>query len=78
MCVAVAFPYTAVQTVVFTIIGKFDQTADVDIVSIITVAFFAGQGKEIFGKFRSVSLDQCDPFFFGQGLFFMQLIDQIF
>ena len=42
MCVAVAFPYTAVQTVVFTIIGKFDQTADVDIVSIITVAFFAG------------------------------------
>lgn len=48
MCVAVAFPYTAVQTVVFTIIGKFDQTADVDIVSIITVAFFAGQGKEIF------------------------------
>ena len=78
MCVAVAFPYTAVQTVVFTIIGKFDQTADVDIVSIITVAFFAGQGKEIFGKFRSVSLDQCDPFFFGKGLLFMELIDQIF
>ncbi len=72
------FPYTAVQTVVFTVIGKFDQTADVDIVSIITVAFFAGHGKEDIRKVPGASLDQCDPFFFGQGLFFMQLIDQIF
>ena len=78
MCVAVAFPYTAVQTVVFTIIGKFDQTADVDIVSIITVAFFTGQGKEIFGKFRSASLDDGHRVFSGQGVYFMQLIDQIF
>ena len=69
MCVSIAFPYAAVETVIFTIVGKFDQSAHVDVVSVIAVALFACQGKEIFGKFRSASLDQCDPFFFGKCMF---------
>lgn len=45
MCVSIAFPYAAVETIIFTIVGKFDQSAHVDVVSVIAVTLLRAREK---------------------------------
>ena len=56
----------AVETVVFAVIGEFDPSADIDVVSVMALLFFPCQCEEILCEIRGASGDQADPFVFRQ------------
>ena len=59
--VCIAFANAAVIAVVLTVIGKFDQPTDIDIVSVVTDPYHSGQFKEIIGGCGSALSYEFDP-----------------
>lgn len=57
---------SAVETIVFAVVGEFDQSADIDAVSVMAVLFFPCQCEEILCEIRGAPGDQADPFVFRQ------------
>ena len=73
---AVAFLNAAVIAVVFTVVCKFDQAADIDAVSVMVMPHFSCQGKKIRGVLWGSVCDQMDPLVPGQSMSLMQFVDQ--
>ena len=65
----VAFANTAVETIVAAVIGKFNKTPDIDIMTVEMMALSSCQQEELFGKPGGSSLNQCGPFFTGKRMF---------
>ena len=75
---SVTFAYTAVKAVIFAIVGKFDQPADVDVTSVMSLTFFPCQCKQVLGQFFAASVDKRDPFLPGQGRSAVQFVNEKF
>ena len=62
LCVCVAFADAAVVAVVFTVVCKFDQPADVDVMSVMEMADIPRQFKKMFRGAGRAFPDDGDPF----------------